>query len=75
MTVVNADDVVLGRVPANRPAEPARLAEDVMQPGPRTVRAHEPLDPLLQRMAERGVGEVLVTTPEGRLLGVLHGTR
>ncbi len=53
----------------------AILAEDVMQPGPTTVRAHEPLDPLLERMAERGVEEVLVTTPEGRLLGVVHGRR
>jgi CBS domain-containing protein len=75
VTVVNADGVVLGRVPANRPDEPERLAEDVMQPGSTTVRAHEPLDPLLQRMAERGVEEVLVTTPEGRLLGVVHGRR
>lgn len=46
VTVVNADGVVLGRVPANRPDEPERLAEDVMQPGSTTVRAHEPLDPL-----------------------------
>ncbi len=72
VTVVNADGIVLGRVPAERADEPERAAEDVMQPGPTTVRAHEPLDPLLDRMRERRAGEVLVTTAEGRLLGAVH---
>ena len=44
-----------------------------MQPGPTTVRANEPLEPLLDRMGERNVAEVLVTTPDGRLLGVVRG--
>ena len=43
----------------------------VMEPGPVTVRANEPLEPLLQRMASRGVTENVVTTPDGRLLGVV----
>ena len=42
-----------------------------MEPGPVTVRANEPLEPLLQRMASRGVTENVVTTPDGRLLGVV----
>jgi CBS domain-containing protein len=45
-----------------------------MEPGPATVRAHEPLDPLLERMARRGVDEIIVTTPEGVLLGVVRRT-
>jgi CBS domain-containing protein len=43
-----------------------------MQPGPTTVRANEVLDPLLARMAKRSVAEMLVTTPEGRLLGIVR---
>ncbi len=70
--VLNASGIVLGRVPASRPGGPERTAEEVMQPGPTTVRANEPLDPLLARMADRKVTEMLVTTPEGRLLGVVH---
>ncbi len=70
--VVNAERIVLGRVPVNRPNGPPQVAEDVMQPGPTTVRANEVLDPLLARMAERSVAEMLVTTPEGRLLGIVR---
>lgn len=43
-----------------------------MEPGPATVRAHEPLAPLLERMGHRGVDEGIVTTPEGELLGVIQ---
>jgi CBS domain-containing protein len=43
-----------------------------MEPGPATVRAHEPLDALLDRMTGRDVAEMIVTTPEGELLGVVY---
>jgi CBS domain-containing protein len=43
-----------------------------MEPGPATVRAHEPLPPLLERMARRQVDEMIVTTPDGELLGVVR---
>jgi CBS domain-containing protein len=43
-----------------------------MDVGPVTVRANEPLEPLLERMASHGVAEMVVTTPEGRLLGVVR---
>jgi len=39
--------------------------------GPTTVRASEDLMPLLGRMHQRDVAAVLVTDPDGRLLGVL----
>jgi CBS domain-containing protein len=69
--------VLLGRVrPRNlADAAPATTVEDVMELGPSTVRAHEPLQPLLERMAARNVPEIIVTTPEGRLLGVVHRER
>lgn len=71
VVVVVDDGVVLGRV-EDRSADPDTPAEAVMAPGPTTVRAHEPLDPLLERMAARNVDEVLVTTPEGQLLGAVR---
>lgn len=71
--VVNDEHVVLGRVrPRDHPATAA--AEDVMDPGPTTVRAYEPLEPLLDRMQQRHVHEIIVTTPEGRLLGVVRSS-
>lgn len=69
--VVNDQQIVLGRVRAtDHPGDVT--AEEVMEPGPTTVRAHEPLDGLLDRMRHRHVDEIVVTTPEGRLLGVVR---
>jgi rhodanese-related sulfurtransferase len=73
LVVTNDHRIVLGRVhPSRLDAADATPVEEVMEPGPTTVRAHEPLAPLLDRMARRGVDEVIVTTPQGELLGVLH---
>ncbi|MGH9030734.1 MAG: CBS domain-containing protein [Acidimicrobiia bacterium] len=69
--VVNEQRIVLGRVGPDGHPRTAR-AEDVMEPGPATVRANEPRDALLGRMDKRKVREIVVTTPEGRLLGVLR---
>jgi len=68
--VINDERIVLGRVRAG--ATGGAAAEDVMQPGPTTVRANEPVDPLLNRMTKRNVAEMIVTTPEGRLLGAVR---
>ncbi len=70
--VVNDYGIVLGRVPAQHQYIRGRTAEEIMRPGPTTVRANEPLDPLLERMSARSVAEMIVTSPEGRLLGVVR---
>lgn len=71
--VVNEHRIVLGRIPPARVSEASDLlAEAVMDLGPTTVRAHEPLDPLLERMAKRNLNEMAVTTPDGELLGVVY---
>ena len=46
-------------------------AAELMQPGPTTVRAHEDLDATRQRMHDRHVAHLLVTTPDGTLIGVV----
>jgi CBS domain-containing protein len=71
--VIDADRLVCGRLRVDRldPTD-VRPVEAVMEPGPATVRADAPLDETLARMATRRVSSLLVTTPEGVLLGELR---
>jgi CBS domain-containing protein len=71
IVVVNDAGIVLGRVPADR-SRTSDTAEQIMHPGPTTVRADEPLSPLLGRMRDRNVSEMIVTTPDGHLIGVVR---
>jgi CBS domain-containing protein len=73
--VVDAGGVVVGRVRAEQldaEPEPGVRVEDVMTPGPSTVRADEPLRPLVERMVPGDVPSILVTDPDGVLLGKLE---
>jgi CBS domain-containing protein len=71
--VVNEERIVLGRLrPRELEGDGGAKAEDVMEPGPATVRAHEEVDALVERMRKRGVHEAVVTTPAGELLGVVR---
>lgn len=49
--------------------------EQAMHPGPATVRANEPVEPLVQRMRQADVDGILVTAPEGRLIGLFNRHR
>ena len=70
--VINQHGVVFGRLWLDRldPAD-ARLAEDVMELGPVTIRADADLAETTERMRQRRVSSLIVTTPEGVLLGVM----
>jgi CBS-domain-containing membrane protein len=46
-------------------------AEAAMEAGPTTVRADTPARELLERLAERDSRTAIVTTPEGKLIGVV----
>lgn len=71
--VINEDRIVLGRLsPGFQPANGDVRVEEIMEPGPTTVRAHEPLEALRQRMTKRNVEEIIVTTPDGQLLGTVR---
>lgn len=72
--VVSGSGVVLGLLDAEALAheEPDAAAGVAMRPGPATVRAHEDLSGLLARMHERHVTSILVTDPDGHLLGTFH---
>jgi CBS domain-containing protein len=71
--VVWSDGTLLGRVRSSQIADaPAdATAEEVMQPGPSTVRADLGVDELRKRLDDRDLKTALVSTPEGRLIGVV----
>ncbi len=70
--VVNERGVVLGKVrPKDLPVEDDARVADFMQLGPATVQRREELSGLVERMRNKGVRHILVTTPKGELLGYL----
>jgi CBS domain-containing protein len=71
--VVYDEDLVLGRLrmSAMKDAGEDARAEDVMSPGPSTVRADTAAEELAKKLDDKGLRTALVTTPEGRLLGVV----
>jgi CBS domain-containing protein len=73
--VINDKRIVAGRLRAGKIGpDDGRRAEDAMEPGPATIRANDDLDATRQRMRDKHVSVLLVTTPEGELLGALRVT-
>ena len=71
--VVNDEGILLGRLwPKSVRENPDKSVEQVMEPGPTTVRATESAGALLERMERRKVPAVLVATAKGQLLGLAH---
>lgn len=71
--VVDCDGLVVGRLRGDAwaAAGPASTVEEVMETGPTTVRPDGSLHTLLQRMDKRGTRLVVVTDPQGHLIGVV----
>lgn len=70
--VVDCDGVVVGRLRGEAwDGEPATPVGQAMEPGPTTVRADADLRSLVDRMEHRGTRLVVVTDPQGHLIGVL----
>jgi CBS domain-containing protein len=72
--VLAADTMLLGRL---RPsildsADPALPAGEVMEPGPSTLRPHEPTEEIRERLTQRHLTYAIVTDPDGQLLGTVH---
>jgi CBS domain-containing protein len=71
--VVNSQNVVLGRLgPKALESASGGTAEEVMEPGPSTVRPDVALEPRLERLRNREIKSALVTTPDGRLVGLVY---
>src|SRR5579871_1754183 len=66
--VKSADGVLLGRLRASMlDCDPQLSAEDVMEPGPSTVRPHKTAAGTAQELAEKDLRWAIVTTPRGEL--------
>jgi Mg/Co/Ni transporter MgtE len=71
--VVNEQRVVLGRLGRKALVSDADTSvEQAMTPGPSTVRPSIGVEGLLERMRERNLTSHLVTTPDGKLVGLVR---
>jgi CBS domain-containing protein len=71
--VLNGEDIVLGRIPEKAFDLPKDTpVQEVMDPGPVTFRPGTPLEEIVERMKNARVDNVLVSTAEGKLVGILH---
>ena len=71
--VINDRHIVLGRVRGRAlDGDPSSLVEDVMQPGPSTIRADTDLETVVSTLRDGKVNSMLVTNQEGRLIGTVH---
>ncbi len=72
--VVNNERVVLGLLREKELAFDAKatIVEEVMRIGPATFRPDEPVGKMAKRMQDRGARTVLVTTSDGRLVGLVY---
>jgi len=71
--VTNEEGIVLGRLRRRALAsDRGKTVQEVMEAGPTTTRADAWLEGLVPRLHNAEVGSMLITTPEGRLLGVVY---
>ncbi len=71
--VTTEDGTLLGRLRKTAlAADPQAVAEQAMEPGPSTVRGHLSAEKIAARMTQGELNTVVVTSPEGTLLGVVR---
>jgi CBS domain-containing protein len=69
--VATPGSVVLGRIPASKlNADSVQPVGDIAEPGPKTFRPHHSAENVARQLAKKELRWAIVTTPEGRLLGV-----
>lgn len=73
--VITTGGVLLGRL---RPSvlrdttDPDAAAATVMEPGPSTLRPHQPVAEVRAHLQDKGLTYAIVTDPDGQLLGTVH---
>ncbi len=73
--VVNPAGIVIGRIGRRRLQDPEPVrAEDAMSLGPSTIRPDLLLETAVERMRKADLTSLLVTTSDGRLVGLLPRT-
>ena len=69
--VTSEDGTLLGRAPLSAlDADSDRPVWDVAAPGPKTFRPHVSAEKVVGVLADKDLRWAIITTPEGRLLGV-----
>jgi CBS domain-containing protein len=69
--VTSDDGTLLGRAPSSAlDAGSERPIWDVAEPGPKTFRPHTSAEKVAGALADRDLRWAIITTPEGRVLGV-----
>jgi CBS domain-containing protein len=69
--VTSEDGTLLGRAPLSAlTAGSERTVWDVAEPGPKTFRPHVSAKKVAAVLAEKDLRWAIITTPEGRVLGV-----
>lgn len=70
--VTASNGTLFGRLRRNAlEGEPEATAESLMEPGPSTVRPDTAVKELRERLDKQGLRTAIVSTPEGRLIGVV----
>ena len=73
--VVNEQRVVLGLLDGQAlDGSPQQLVEEVMEPGPSTFRPDVTCEEMTAYMQQRQLDSVLITTADGKLVGILQRT-
>ncbi|MGD9989021.1 CBS domain-containing protein [Pseudonocardia sp.] len=72
--VTTVDGILLGRLRAAvlDDTDPARAVGEVMEAGPSTLRPHEPVAAIKDRLIDKRLTYAIVADPDGRLLGTVH---
>ena len=72
--VLAGDATLLGRLRRSvlDAADPNATAGQVMEPGPSTLRQHEPAAAVRDRLIRHHLRSAIVTDPEGHLMGTVH---
>jgi hypothetical protein len=71
--VISDTGVLLGRLRASAlNVPPDTPAEQIMENGPSTVRPDAPARELAQRLRARDLKTAILTTPEGKHIGIAH---
>ena len=71
--VLDCDGLVIGRLRGDAwTVDPTASVDEIMEPGPTTVRPDGSLHDLVRRMEERGTRLVAVADPQGYLIGALR---
>ncbi len=72
-TVVNDRHILLGRIRGRSlDGEPDALIEDVMRPGPATMRPNTELEEVVKTLRDGNVESMPVTNQEGQLIGTVY---